>query len=284
MHRDASPTDTSSPNTGIGLRSAYIDAFLGERPPVPFLEVHAENHMGNGRAFCTLERIRQDYAVSIHGVGLSLGGSERPDPVHLARFAALVANIQPSLVSEHLAWCRSGDVYLNDLLPTRYDVASLDAMTRNVAIVQDAIGRPLLIENPSRYLAFEGEEMRETDFLAALCRRTGCGVLLDVNNVVVSARNTGFTAEAWLQALPSRLVGEIHLAGHEEEDGILIDTHGAAVGPEVWRLYASAIRRFGRVPTLIERDRNLPPLDDLLAEARQADQIARGPEAHRDAA
>ena len=273
---NASLVDTLSPITGIGLRAAHIDAVFSERPPAPFLEVHAENHMGEGRSFATLEGMRRDYAISIHGVGLSLGGIERPDPVHLARFVSLVARIQPALVSEHLAWCRSGDVYLNDLLPTRYDCAALDAMVRNVSIVQDAIGRQLLIENPSRYLAFEGEEMRETDFLASLCVRAGCGVLLDVNNVLVSARNTGFAPENWLDALPVSVVGEMHLAGHEEEGDVLIDTHGAPVSPEVWQLYVRAIRRFGRVPTLIERDRNIPPLGELLAEARYADHLAAG--------
>lgn len=267
-------TEPWRPTTGIGLRAPHIDAVLTLRPPAPFLEVHAENHMGNGRAFRTLERVRGDYAVSLHGVGLSLGSPEPPDECHLARFAELVRRIQPMLVSEHLSWCRSGGVYLNDLLPIRYDRAALDAMARNIDSVQQAIGRALLIENPSRYLDFEGAEMPETDFLAALCRRTGCGVLLDVNNVYVSARNAAFDPQAWLAALPADLVGEYHLAGHEAEGDVLIDTHGEAVPPAVWALYADALRRFGPAPALIERDRNIPPLDALLDEAAQADRIA----------
>jgi uncharacterized protein (UPF0276 family) len=259
---------------GIGLRAPLIEAVLGGRPPVSFLEVHAENHMGDGRAFETLDRVRRDNAISIHGVGLSLGGAARPDPIHLSRFADLVQRIEPVLVSEHLTWCRDGDIYLNDLLPIPYTDESLDLVARNVDIVQQAIGRRILMENPSHYLAFTEIAARETDFIADLCRRTGCGLLLDVNNVVVSATNLGFDAAAWIDALPLGLVGEIHLAGHEAEDGLLIDTHGGPVSPEVWALYAHAINRFGPQPTLIERDRNIPPLVELVAEAHNADLIA----------
>lgn len=262
------------PLAGIGLRAPHIQAVLGGRPPVSFLEVHAENHMGDGRAFDTLAAVRRDNAVSIHGVGLSLGGAERPDPNHLARFADLVRRIEPVLVSEHLSWCRDGEIYLNDLLPIPYTAEALDLVARNIDIAQQAIGRNLLIENPSHYLAFTDGAERETDFIATLCRRAGCGVLLDVNNVFVSASNLGFDPVAWLDQLPAGLVGEIHLAGHEHEDGLLIDTHGGPVPPEVWALYAHAVRRFGAQPTLIERDRNLPPLQDLILEAQMADRIA----------
>ena len=266
--------DPRLPTTGIGLRAPHIDAVLSQRPPAPFLEVHAENHMGDGRAFRTLERVRGDYKVSIHGVGLSLGSPEPPEERHLARFADLVARIQPMLVSEHLSWCRAGGFYLNDLLPVRYDRATLDHMVRNVDIVQQAIGRTLLIENPSRYLDCEGAEMSETDFLAALCRRSGCGVLLDVNNVHVSAHNAGFDPRAWLAALPQGVVGQYHLAGHETDGDVLIDTHGEPVPPAVWALYAEALRLCGPAPALIERDQNIPPLEVLLAEAVAADRIA----------
>ena len=259
--------------SGIGLRAPHIDLLLASRPPVPFVEVHAENHMGEGRAFRTLERVARDYPVSLHGVGLSLGGHERPDPGHLANFAELVRRMEPVLVSEHLAWCRNGDICLNDLMPVCYDSASLEAVVRNVDIVQQAINRRLLIENPSRYLAFSGDDMDESAFLAALTARTGCGILLDVNNVVVSARNTGLDATAYIDALPADSVGEIHLAGHEEEDGLLIDTHGAPVCEAVWALYEQALRRFGSTPTLIERDRNIPDLAELLAEAHRAGEI-----------
>lgn len=274
MREDGHIPAAPARRAGIGLRAPHLNAVLGGRPPVSFLEVHAENHMGDGRAFEALAAIRRDNAVSIHGVGLSLGGADTPDPVHLARFAELVRRIQPVLVSEHLSWCRDGEIYLNDLLPIPYTAEALDRVVRNVDIVQQAIGRRLLMENPSHYLAFAEPGARETEFLAALCRRTGCGLLLDVNNVVVSAANLGFAPYGWIDALPVGLVGEIHLAGHEAEDGLLIDTHGAPVPPDVWALYAHAIRRFGPQPTLIERDRNIPPLDELVAEAAAADRIA----------
>ena len=266
-------SDTPVPGAGIGLRSPHIDAVLKARPPVSFLEVHAENHMGDGRAFQALARVRQDNAVSIHGVGLSLGGAELPDPVHLSRFTELVRRIDPVLVSEHLSWCRVDGVYLNDLLPVRYDHTSLDAIARNIDIVQNAIGRCILMENPSHYVGARDHEMSELEFIAALCVRTGCGLLLDVNNVAVSARNMGYDAAAWIGSIPVGIVGQIHLAGHEDDGEVLIDTHGAPVCDAVWDLYARAVRRFGPVPTLIERDQNIPPLDELIAEAHHADTI-----------
>jgi uncharacterized protein (UPF0276 family) len=267
-------SDTLVPGAGIGLRSPHIDAVLKARPPVSFLEVHAENHMGDGRAFQALASVRQDNAVSVHGVGLSLGGAEPPDPVHLSRFVELVQRIEPVLVSEHLSWCRVDGLYLNDLLPVRYDRQSLDAIARNIDIVQRAIARRILIENPSHYVGACDQGMSEIDFISALCSRTGCGLLLDVNNVAVSARNMGYDAAAWLDDIPVGIVGQIHLAGHEDDGEVLIDTHGAPVCDAVWDLYARALRRFGRVPTLIERDQNIPPLDDLIAEAHRADTIA----------
>ena len=268
-----SPSGTPAPGAGIGLRSPHMDAVLKARPPVSFLEVHAENHMGEGRAFQALTRVRQDNAVSIHGVGLSLGGAEPPDPAHLSRFAELVRRIDPVLVSEHLSWCRADGVYLNDLLPIRYDRQSLDAVVRNIDIAQTAIGRRILIENPSHYVGTLDDAMPELDFIAALCRRSGCGLLLDVNNVAVSARNLGNDAAAWIDAIPLGLTGELHLAGHEDDGGMLIDTHGAPVSDAVWELYARAIRRFGPLPVLIERDQNIPSLQDLIAEAHRAETL-----------
>lgn len=259
---------------GIGLRSPHMEAVRGRRSPASFLEVHAENHMGDGRAFRALADIRRDNAVSLHGVGLSLGGAEPPDAAHLERLVTLSDRIEPVLVSEHLSWCRDGDIYMNDLLPVTYTREAMSCIARNIDIAQSALKRPLLLENPSHYLAFAEPVARETDFIAELCRRTGCGVLLDVNNVAVSAANLSFDPVAWIDALPTGLAGEIHLAGHEAEDGVLIDTHGAPIPAEVWALYAHAVRRFGPLPTLIERDRNLPALDDLLAEAARADAIA----------
>jgi uncharacterized protein (UPF0276 family) len=269
-----SPSDTPTPGAGIGLRSPHIDAVLKTRPPVSFLEVHAENHMGDGRAFQALAHVRHDNAISIHGVGLSLGGAEPPDKLHLARFSDLVRRIQPVLVSEHLSWCIADGVYLNDLLPVRYDSQALDAITRNIAIVQDTIGQRILIENPSHYVGIRDEAISEIDFITALCRRTGCGLLLDVNNVAVSARNLGYDAAAWIDAIPPCLIGEFHLAGHEDDGDMLIDTPGAAVSDDVWALYAHAVARLGPAPTLIERDQNIPGLDDLVAEAHRADSIA----------
>lgn len=268
-HIPASPAHVG----GIGLRSPHLEAVRGRRSPASFLEVHAENHMGDGRAFQTLAEIRHDNDISLHGVGLSLGSHSRPDPVHLARLVTLTERIQPILVSEHLSWCRDGEIYLNDLLPVPYTPEAFACLARNIDIAQTALGRRLLLENPSHYIAFAEETARETDFIAELCRQTGCGLLLDVNNVIVSATNLGFDPYAWIDALPAGIVGEIHLAGHEAEDGMLIDTHGAPVPPEVWALYAHAVRRFGPTPTLIERDRNIPELDELLAEAAMADAV-----------
>lgn len=259
---------------GIGLRGPHIAAVMRRRPLVPFLEVHAENHMGQGRGFDTLARVRQDNAISIHGVGLSLGGAEPPDAEHLNRFADLVRRIEPMLVSEHLAWSRIGGTFLNDLYPVRYDCEAFANIARNIEIAQQAIGRRILIENPSHYTGCADTPISETQFISALCRKTGCGLLLDVNNVVVSAHNLGFSARQWLAKIPAAIVGEIHIAGHTEEDGVLIDTHGAAVNGETWALYRDAIQRFGQVPTLLERDRDLPALDELVREAAQADAIA----------
>lgn len=279
------PSEAQNPGAGIGLRSPHIDAVLKARPPVSFLEVHAENHMGDGRAFQALAHVRQDNDISIHGVGLSLGGAEPPDPEHLSRFAELVRRIDPVLVSEHLSWCRVDGLYLNDLLPVRYDGQSLHAIARNIEIVQDAIGRRILIENPSHYVGARDEEISEIDFITALCRRTGCGLLLDVNNVAVSARNMGYDAARWIDSIPVGLAGEIHLAGHEDNGDILIDTHGSAVSELVWDLYAHAIERLGPMPTLIERDQNIPSLDDLIAEAHRASTVLAHREArHADAA
>jgi uncharacterized protein (UPF0276 family) len=277
MREDGQRNGAGRGIAGVGLRAPHVAEVLRRRPPVPFLEVHAENHMGDGRAFELLARIRNDNAISIHGVGLSLGGAERPDAEHLARFAALVRRIDPVLVSEHLAWCRVGASFLNDLFPVRYDCESLASVARNIEIAQDAVGRRLLIENPSHYAGYADTAISETQFIAALCRKTGCGLLLDVNNVVVSAHNLAFSARQWLAKLPDGIVGEIHVAGHAAEDDLLIDTHGAPVGRETWALYREALGRFGPQPTLVERDRDLPELDDLLAEARLADLIAAEP-------
>jgi uncharacterized protein (UPF0276 family) len=264
-------------SAGIGLRSPHLDEIIATRPAVGWLEAHPENYMGGGPAPRALERIRRDYPVSLHGVGLSLGSADRPDPRHLGRLKALVDRIEPALVSEHLSWSTTGAGYLNHLLPLPYTEESLAVLSRNVEQVQALLGRPLLVENPSIYLRFIHSPIPEPEFLAELARRTGCGLLCDVNNIHVTAHNVGLDAAAYLEALPPEAVGEIHLAGHARNDAdgltILIDDHGSRVAPEVWALYVRALARLGPVPTLVEWDTDIPSLDVLLGEAREADRL-----------
>ena len=264
---------------GIGLRAAHHAAVLATRPDVGWLEVHSENHFAPaGAAHAALETIRADYPISLHGVGLSLGGTDPLDRAHLAELAAAIDRYRPTLVSEHLCWCAAGGRHTNDLLPMPYTHEALRHVASRVVEAQDALGVPLLIENVSSYLAFRDADMTEWEFLAALARETGCGLLLDVNNVYVSARNHGFDALTYLDALPRHAVREFHLAGHSTrrvgDRELLIDTHDARVCDDVWRLYAAAVARFGRQPTLIEWDTDLPPLDVLVDEAHHADRIA----------
>lgn len=265
-------------HAGIGLRAPHHRDFLDTRPAVGFVEVHSENYMcAGGPLLHYLEQTRRDYALSLHGVALSLGSAERPDADHLRRVKALIDRFQPFLVSEHLAWTGTGGVYLNDLLPLPYDRATLDQVAGNVEIAQDALGRTILIENPSSYLRFRRSEQGEPEFLAELARRTGCGLLLDVNNVAVSAFNMGFDPDAYLAAIPPDAVGQFHLAGYHVNDVgdalVRIDDHGSRVADEVWGLYRAAVARIGPRPTLIEWDSNLPPLDVLVAEAAKADAL-----------
>ena len=247
---------------------------MATRPAVAFLEVHAENYMGGGPALAALDRLRHDYPLSLHGVGLSLGGADALDARHLTRFKRLVDRVEPELVSEHLAWSVAEGAYFNHLLPLPYDEASLDVVCSRVVRVQEALGRPVLLENPARYLRFVRSPIPEPEFLGELARRTGCGLLLDVNNVYVSCRNFDEDPEAYLDALGVSGIGEIHLAGHAENEAdgrrILIDDHGSRVADPVWRLYARALERFGPVPTLVEWDTNLPELAVLLDEAAKA--------------
>ena len=264
---------------GIGLRAAHVAEVVTHRPPVGFLEVHAENYMTGSPALAALTGLRCDYSISLHGVGLSLGSSGALDARHLARFKSLADMIEPVFVSEHLSWCETTGAYLNDLLPLPYTEEALDLFCSHVDQVQDALGRRLLVENPAAYLRFRHSTMAETEFLSALVQRTGCGVLCDVNNLYVNAQNFGDDPIAYLDALSTSAVGEIHLAGHHcnDVDGcqILIDDHGSPVSEPVWALYAQAIGRFGRVPTLIEWDTRIPPLAVLVAEAHRADSVGR---------
>jgi uncharacterized protein len=263
-------------STGIGLRLPHVAEVAATRNKLGFIEVHAENYMAETVALDQLFELRRDYPVSVHGVALSLGSVEELDRVHLGRFKALIERVEPMLVSEHLAWSAIGGVYLNDLLPLPYTEESLDLFCRHVDEVQEEIGRRLLIENPASYLRYYHSSIPEEDFLTEVVRRTGCGILCDVNNIYVSARNFGFDPIAYLDALPNEAIGEIHLAGHHtaENVNILIDDHGSRVAKPVWNLHAAALQRFGPVPALIEWDTNLPALEILLDEARQAQELA----------
>ncbi|HWI25436.1 MAG TPA: DUF692 domain-containing protein [Stellaceae bacterium] len=274
----ASVGGVRSETFGIGLRAPHVAELLAARPVVGWLEVHAENYMGGGTAAAELDAIRRQYPVSLHGVGLSLGSAEGIDDAHLARLERLVERIEPARVSEHLSWSVSGGSYLNDLLPLPYTEEALAQVAANIDRAQTALGREVLIENPSRYLRFRHSPIPEAEFLAALVRRTGCGLLCDVNNIFVSAQNLNLDPIAYLDALPAASVGEIHLAGHAavRRDGepLLIDDHGSAVAPAVWTVYCAALRRFGPVASLVEWDKNLPDLATLLGEAVKAERNA----------
>ncbi len=260
---------------GIGLRAPHIENILTARPAIAWLEIHPENYLGGGPAAHALERVRRDYPVSFHSVGLSLGSVDGVDARYLTRIRGLVARIEPALVSDHLAWSTMTGVYLNHLLPLPYTKQSLAVVCRNVDQVQTVLGRPILVENPSLYLRFRDSPIPEPEFLTELSRRTGCGLLCDVNNLYVTAHNVGLDARAYLQALPAASVGEFHLAGHARNDTdggtILIDDHGSRVPLAVWRLFSEALDHLGRKPTLIEWDTNLPALEVLLDEARVAE-------------
>jgi len=266
-------------HAGVGLRAPHVAEVMATRPAVAFLEVHPENYMGGGSALADLERLRRDHVVSLHGVGLSLGGAEALDQRHLQRLKALVGRLQPAVVSEHLAWSVGRGTYLNHLLPLPYDDERLGATCRRIVAVQETLGRTILVENPSRYLRFRHSPIPEPEFLGELVRRTGCGILLDVNNVFVSSRNFDEDPIQYLEALPAPAIGEIHLAGHAinhaEGRTILIDDHGSRVAAPVWELYRQVLARLGPIPTLVEWDTNLPELAVLLDETAQAERILR---------
>lgn len=285
--RGVGANDTSLPglpaSVGLGLKPQHFSEVLGDRPRVGFFEVHAENYMGAGGPFHHyLTRIREHYPLSLHGVGLSLGGEEPPDPEHLRRLAGLVQRYQPAAFSEHLAWCGHGGVFLNDLLPVTYDDASLQRVCRHVEQVQEVLQLLLLLENPSTYVESLRSTLSEAEFLGEVVRRTGCGLLLDVNNAYVSAVNAGRDANEFIAALPLDAVGEIHLAGFARDSDaagapLLIDDHGSAVDDAVWRLFRTVIERTGSVPVLIEWDNDVPALRRLLAEAARAErEMVRG--------
>ncbi len=281
-------TDALPPVAGVGLKPRHFAAIHAAPKRAAWFEIHAENYFcAGGPPHRHLTAVRAEHQLSIHGVGLSLGGASRPDSEHLARLAALVRRYDPALVSEHLAWCESGGAYLNDLLPLAYDATTLARVVMHVAEAQETLGRPLLIENPSRYLSLR-DDMSEGEFLTALAARTGCGLLLDVNNIVVSAGNLGQDARTIMADMPLDRVGEIHLAGHalhRTPSGIVrIDDHGSAVRPEVWALYETALTRTGALPTLIEWDNAIPTFDVLLGEAAEADRRLNALEKQRHVA
>lgn len=258
--------------TGIGLRTPHLAEILTRRPPVGFLEVHTENYFGGGARLKTLERLRQDYDLSFHGVGLSLGRADGLEREHQRQLAALVQRFDPFLVSEHLSWSAYSHIHVPDLLPLPFTHEALHVFCDHVDALQQCLGRQILVENPSNYVAFSGLDYTEPQFLTLLAQRTGCGLLLDLNNIHVSAHNLGYDPAVYLRDLTvGDSVRQFHLAGHVRSDDLLVDTHGAPVCDDVWSLYDAALVRFGHRPTLIEWDSDIPPLDVLLGEAARAD-------------
>ncbi|MHA7876814.1 MNIO family bufferin maturase [Roseivivax sp.] len=259
---------------GVGFKARHLEP--ADPGPVGWLEIHAENYMGaGGRPQAQLAALAERFPISVHGVGLSIGGAEPLDADHLARLKALVDRIAPARFSEHLAWSTHDTSYLNDLLPLPYTEETLARVAGHVSEVQERLDRQMLLENPSSYLAFTESEMTETEFLSELVRRTGCGLLLDVNNVFVSATNLGYAPESYIEAFPLAAVGEIHLGGHDSDEDdrgapLLIDSHGRAVADPVWALLDMVLRRTGPLPLLVEWDTDVPDWPVLAAEAERA--------------
>ena len=274
---DRLPVDAGLPaQAGIGFKPVHFDALMGDPQPPGFIEVHAENYLGaGGTPHAHLSALCERLPLSVHGVGLSLGGETPPDAVHLARVQALLARCRPAVFSEHLAWSTHDGRFFNDLLPLRYDAACLARVCRHIEQVQEQLGLQLLLENPSTYFPIAGSTYSEPDLLSAIVQRTGCALLLDVNNVHVSCHNQGHDPLAYLAALPLHAVRQIHLAGHARDvdaagETVLIDDHGAPVDDEVWALYRHVLDRTGPLPTLIEWDTHVPDYATLRAQARQA--------------
>lgn len=264
------------PAPGVGYKPQHFDAIMSDPGPVGWLEVHAENYMGDGgRPLAQLRALSEQFPISVHGVGLSIGGEGRLDPDHLARLKHLCGWLNPASFSEHLAWSTHDESFLNDLLPLPYTADTVARVADHIDELQEVLGRPMLLENPSSYLAFAESEMSETDFLRAVSDRTGCGLLLDVNNVFVSATNLGLDARAYVADFPMDRVGELHLGGHDEDEDdhgapLLIDSHGRAVADPVWTLLGDVLARRGPAPLLIEWDTDVPDWPVLRAEAARA--------------
>lgn len=268
---------------GLGMRKPHYAAFVEGQVDVDFVEVISENFMvDGGQPRRILRQVREHYPVALHGVSMSVGSAEALDPHYLERLRMLIDEIEPLFVSDHLCWTGIGGFNSHDLLPLPYDEETLDVVGANVGRAQDALGRAMLIENPSSYIAFDHSTMTEWQFLDALCERSGCGLLLDVNNVFVSAANHGFDAIDYLDGIPAHRVRQVHLAGHSKGETMLIDTHDQPVCNSVWDLYATLIGRLGPVATMIERDDSIPPLAELLGELDIARRLA--PQSLRDAA
>jgi len=266
-------------SSGIGLRAPHHQDIINTLPAVGWLEVHSENffHFDTPH-FQELMTLREHYPVTLHGVGLSLGSADGLDNTHIDKLKQLVERVEPAVISEHVSWSRINGVSVPDLLPVPLAIEALEVLARNIDHLQNRLGCSVLVENPSSYLAFKESDMDEATFLTALCNRTGCGLLLDINNIYVSAHNAGFDAEEYLQNIPPAFVGEIHLAGYQENRvddvaEIYIDAHNQPVHPPVWELYEMALSIFGDKPTLIEWDNDLPPLQVLLEEAFKADDV-----------
>ncbi|WP_370231793.1 DUF692 domain-containing protein [Cognatishimia sp.] len=261
---------------GVGYKPQHFTDIMDNPGTVSWFEIHAENYMGDGgRPRAQMRHLAERFAMSVHGVGLSIGGEGDLDQDHLARLKSLVDWLNPASFSEHLAWSTHESHFLNDLLPLPYNQATVDRVSSHITQLQETIGRQMLLENPSNYLAFSDSDMSEIDFLKEVATRTGCGLLLDVNNVFVSATNQKMNAVEYIDAFPLDLVGEIHLGGHDEDvddhgDPLLIDSHNQPVVNQVWSLFAHTILRGGPKPVLIERDSNIPPWAELEGEAAHA--------------
>ena len=266
-----------APSVGVGFKPEHFEAIVDTRPQLGFFEVHAENYMGAGGApHRRLDAIRERYPLSLHGVGLSIGSPGPLDQAHLQRLAAVAKRFEPALVSEHLAWSTHEGAFFNDLLPLPYTAETLARVAEHIDEVQNALGRRMLLENPSTYVVFAESTWAETDFLREIARRTGCGLLLDVNNVFVSAVNHGHDPDRYLADFPLSAVWEIHLAGYAEDTDeaglpLLIDAHNSPIREAVWALYTATIRRLGATPTLIEWDNDVPVWPTLLNETRRAE-------------
>ena len=273
------PRPPGAPSVGVGFKAEHFEPIVETRPELGFFEVHAENYMGaGGPPHRRLDAIRERYPLSLHGVGLSIGSPGPLDKAHLQRLAAVAKRFEPALISEHLAWSTHEGAFFNDLLPLPYTLETLARVADHIDEAQTALLRPILLENPSTYVVFAESTFAETDFLREIVRRTGCGLLLDVNNIFVSATNHGYDPYRYLADFPISAVGEIHLAGYAEDSDdaglpLLIDAHNSPVRDTVWSLYAEAIWRLGATPTLIEWDNDLPAWPTLLGEARRAERV-----------